>query len=32
MGRRGLSKIKSLLMGSVSSKVAAHAPGLVTVV
>lgn len=32
MGRRGLSKIKSLLMGSVSSKVASHAPGLVTVV
>ncbi|NBB93569.1 MAG: universal stress protein [Gammaproteobacteria bacterium] len=32
MGRRGLSKIKSLLMGSVSSKVAAHAPGLVTIV
>jgi len=32
MGRRGLSKIKSLLLGSVSSKVAAHAPGLVTVV
>ncbi|RFF30934.1 universal stress protein [Wenzhouxiangella sediminis] len=32
MGRRGLSKIKSLLMGSVSSKIAAHAPGLVTVV
>ncbi|WP_376691160.1 universal stress protein [Wenzhouxiangella sp. EGI_FJ10409] len=31
MGRRGLSKIKSLLMGSVSTKVAAHAPGLVTV-
>ena len=32
MGRRGLSKIKSLLLGSVSSKVTAHAPGLVTVV
>jgi len=32
MGRRGLSKIKALLLGSVSSKVAAHAPGLVTVV
>lgn len=32
MGRRGLSKIKSLLLGSVSSKVAAHAQGLVTVV
>ncbi|WP_376695496.1 universal stress protein [Wenzhouxiangella sp. EGI_FJ10305] len=32
MGRRGLSKIKALLMGSVSNKVAAHAPGLVTVV
>jgi len=30
MGRRGLSRIKSLLMGSVSSKVTAHAPGLVT--
>lgn len=32
MGRRGLSRIKSLLIGSVSSKVTAHAPGLVTVV
>ena len=32
MGRRGLSRIKALLMGSVSMKVAAHAPGLVTVV
>jgi nucleotide-binding universal stress UspA family protein len=32
IGRRGLSKIKSLLLGSVSSKVTAHAPGLVTVV
>lgn len=32
LGRRGLSKIKSLLMGSVSSKVAQHAHGLVTVV
>ncbi len=32
MGRRGLSRIKSLLLGSVSSKVTAHAPGLVTVV
>lgn len=31
MGRRGLSRIKALLMGSVSMKVAAHAPGLVTV-
>lgn len=32
MGRRGLSRIKALFMGSVSLKVAAHAPGLVTVV
>jgi len=32
IGRRGLSRIKSLIMGSVSNKVAAHAPGLVTVV
>ena len=32
MGRRGLSKIKSLLMGSVSDKVTRHAAGLVTVV
>lgn len=32
IGRRGLSRIKSLLMGSVSHKVVAHAPGLVTVV
>lgn len=31
MGRRGMSRIKSLLMGSVSQKVLAHAPGLVTV-
>jgi nucleotide-binding universal stress UspA family protein len=31
IGRRGLSRIKSLIMGSVSQKVAAHAPGLVTV-
>lgn len=31
MGRRGLSRIKALLMGSVSMKVAAHAPGVVTV-
>lgn len=32
MGRRGLSRIKSLLMGSVTQKVLAHASGLVTVV
>lgn len=32
MGRRGLSKIKSLVLGSVSDKVTRHAPGLVTVV
>lgn len=32
MGRRGLSKIKALIMGSVSAKVVAYAPGLVTVV
>ena len=32
MGRRGMSRIKALLMGSVSQKVLAHAPGLVTVV
>ncbi len=32
MGRRGLSKLKSLLMGSVSDKVTRHASGLVTVV
>jgi nucleotide-binding universal stress UspA family protein len=32
MGRRGLGRIKAMLLGSVSSKVTAHAPGLVTVV
>jgi nucleotide-binding universal stress UspA family protein len=32
MGRRGLSPIKSLLMGSVSEKVARHAKGAVTLV
>ena len=32
MGRRGLSTIKALLMGSVSDKVTRHAKGLVTVV
>ena len=32
MGRRGMSKIKRLVMGSVSDKVVRHAPGLVTVV
>lgn len=32
MGRRGLSKLKALLMGSVSDKVTRHASGLVTVV
>lgn len=32
MGRRGLSPIKSLLMGSVSEKVARHAHGAVTLV
>ncbi len=32
MGRRGMSRIKALLMGSVSQKVLALAPGLVTVV
>ena len=32
MGRRGLSPIKSLLMGSVSEKVARHAQGAVTLV
>ena len=31
MGRRGLSKLKSLVLGSVSEKVVRHAPGLVTV-
>lgn len=32
MGRRGLSPIQSLLMGSVSEKVARHAQGAVTLV
>jgi nucleotide-binding universal stress UspA family protein len=32
MGRRGLSPMKSLLMGSVSEKVARHARGAVTLV
>ncbi len=32
MGRRGLSKIKALVIGSVSDKVTRHAPGMVTVV
>jgi nucleotide-binding universal stress UspA family protein len=32
MGRRGLSKIKALVLGSVSDKVMRHARGLVTVV
>lgn len=32
MGRRGLSPIESLLMGSVSEKVARHAKGAVTLV
>ena len=32
MGRRGLSRIKALVIGSVSHKVLAHAPGVVTVV
>lgn len=32
MGRRGVSKIKAMLMGSVSDKVTRHAKGLVTVV
>lgn len=32
MGRRGMSKIKRLVMGSVSDKVVRHAPGLVTIV
>ncbi|QOC24036.1 universal stress protein [Wenzhouxiangella sp. AB-CW3] len=32
MGRRGMSKMKRLVMGSVSDKVVRHAPGLVTVV
>jgi nucleotide-binding universal stress UspA family protein len=32
MGRRGLSKIQSLLLGSVSEKVARHAHGAVTLV
>lgn len=32
MGKRGLSKIQHLLLGSVSDKVVRHAPGVVTVV
>ncbi len=32
MGRRGLSRIKSLLLGSVSDKVLRHGTGLVTLV
>ena len=32
IGRRGLSRLKALVMGSVSDKVARHAPGMVTVV
>jgi nucleotide-binding universal stress UspA family protein len=32
MGRRGLSPIKTLMMGSVSEKVMRHAPGIVTLV
>ena len=32
VGRRGMSKIKRLVMGSVSDKVVRHASGLVTVV
>lgn len=32
MGKRGLSKISRLLLGSVSDKVMRHAPGLITVV
>lgn len=32
LGRRGLSKIKALLLGSVSDKVTRHSRGLVTVV
>jgi nucleotide-binding universal stress UspA family protein len=32
MGRRGLSRIKALVLGSVSDKVMRHARGLVTVV
>ena len=32
MGRRGISKIRSLLMGSVSQKVTAHTKALVTIV
>ncbi len=32
MGRRGLSRLKSLLLGSVTDKVIRHSPGLVTVV
>lgn len=32
VGRRGLSPIKSLVMGSVSEKIARHAPGAVTLV
>ena len=32
MGRRGMSKIKRLVMGSVSDKVVRHASGLVTIV
>lgn len=32
LGRRGMSKIKRLVMGSVSDKVVRHAPGLITIV
>lgn len=32
LGRRGMSKMRRLLLGSVSDKVVRHAPGLVTVV
>jgi nucleotide-binding universal stress UspA family protein len=32
MGRRGLSKVRRLLIGSISDKVMRHAPGTVTVV
>jgi len=32
IGRRGLSRLKSLVIGSVSDKVTRHAPGMVTVV
>lgn len=32
IGKRGLSKIQHLLLGSVSDKVVRHAPGMVTVV